>query len=97
MRVLTERCIVGITANGEHLARRARDTVVTVTHLSPVLGYARAGELATEVIAAGGGVLELALSKGLLDEVQARQIEDAAIAQASGDRRQAIRPEVPAR
>ena len=90
MRVLTERCVVGITANGEHLARRARESVVTVTHLSPVLGYARAGELATEVIAAGGGVLELALSKGLLDEVQARQIEDAAIAQASGVRRQAI-------
>jgi aspartate ammonia-lyase len=39
MRVLTERCVVGITANGEHLARRARESVVTVTHLSPVLGY----------------------------------------------------------
>ena len=40
------------------------------------------------MIAAGGGVLELALSKGLLDEVQARQIENAAIAQASEVRRQ---------
>jgi aspartate ammonia-lyase len=39
MRALTELCVVGITANGEHLARRARESTVTVTHLSPVLGY----------------------------------------------------------
>jgi len=49
------------------------------------------------VLAAGGGVLELALSKGLLDEVQARQIEDAAITHASGVRPEAARPEVAAR
>ena len=68
-----------------------------MTHLSPVLGYKLAGELATEVLAAGGGVLELALSKGLLDEVQARQIENAAITHASGVRPEAACPEVPAR
>jgi aspartate ammonia-lyase len=52
-----------------------------VTHLSPVLGYAQATELAAEVRSVGGGVLELALSKGLIDETQVRQIEEAALAQ----------------
>jgi aspartate ammonia-lyase len=37
MRALTERCVADITASGEHLARRARESVVTVTHLSGAL------------------------------------------------------------
>jgi aspartate ammonia-lyase len=78
VRALAERCVAGITANREHLANHLRDSLVTVTHLSPVLGYARASELAVEASAAGGGVLDLAKSKGLLDDVQVRQIEQAA-------------------
>jgi aspartate ammonia-lyase len=80
-RALAERCVGGITANREHLANLLRESVVTVTHLSPVLGYARASELAAEELAVGGGVLQLALSKGLLDEAQVREIEEAAAGQ----------------
>jgi aspartate ammonia-lyase len=96
VHALAERCVRGITANGEHLASVFRGSVVTLTHLSPVLGYARASELAAEALRVGGNVLELALSKGLLDEAQVRQIEDAAIAQAAGVRRPVTGPEVPA-
>jgi aspartate ammonia-lyase len=78
MRALAERCIAGITANVEHLASLVGDSPVTVTHLSPVLGYARASELAAEARAVDAGILHLALSKGLLDEIQVRQIEEAA-------------------
>ncbi len=78
VRALAERCVAGITVNREHLANLLQGSLVTVTHLSPVLGYARASELAVEAGAIGGGVLDLAVSKGLLDDVQVRQIEEAA-------------------
>jgi aspartate ammonia-lyase len=96
VHALAGRCVCGITANGEHLASVFRGSVVTLTHLSPVLGYAGASALAAEALRVGGNVLELALSKGLLDEAQVRQIEDAAIAQAAGVRRPVAGPEVPA-
>lgn len=78
VRALAERCVDGITVNGEHLANLLPDSLVTVTHLSPVLGYARASELAVEADSVGGGVLDLAVRKGLLDDVQVRQIEETA-------------------
>ncbi|WP_129784049.1 aspartate ammonia-lyase [Promicromonospora panici] len=77
-RALAQRCVAGITANREHLANLLPDSLVTVTHLSPVLGYAQASRLAAEAGSGSGRLLELAVSKGLLDDVQVRQIEDEA-------------------
>ena len=68
-----ERCIVGMTATASTSPAAHATPVVTVTHLSPVLGPTHApANSPPRSIAAGGGVLELALSKGLLEPVQAR-------------------------
>ncbi|MDC8016054.1 aspartate ammonia-lyase [Tahibacter soli] len=63
---LTTRCVAGITANRERLADQVRRSVGIVTALNPYLGYARATELAAEVLASGSDVREVVARHGLL-------------------------------
>lgn len=65
--VLAERCVDGITANAELLAREVADSIGLVTALNPYIGYAAATEVAKEALLTGRGVAELVLEKGLMD------------------------------
>ncbi len=67
MIVLAERCVDGITANAELLAREVADSIGLVTALNPYIGYAAATEVAKEALLTGRGVAELVLERGLMD------------------------------
>ncbi|MEV6071508.1 aspartate ammonia-lyase [Nocardia sp. NPDC052001] len=68
VRVLTDRCIRGITANPD----RMRDTVLSsasiATVLNPVLGYEATSALVTEAIATGATIPELIRRSALIDD-----------------------------
>ncbi len=66
VRVLSARCIRGITANRERCRDMVESSIGIVTALVPALGYDRSSRLAKEALATGRPVRELALEKGWL-------------------------------
>ncbi|MDH2392575.1 aspartate ammonia-lyase [Streptomyces sp. HNM0663] len=71
---LAERCVRGITANRDHLARLVDHSIGLVTALNPHIGYEQATAIAQEALDSGRGVRELVLEKGLLTQDELRRI-----------------------
>jgi aspartate ammonia-lyase len=74
MIVLRERCIVGITANRDHIRALLEHSIGIVTALVPHIGYERSTALAREALESGRGVYELVLEKGWLSREQLAEI-----------------------
>ena len=68
--MLRERCIVGITANVEHLRRGVENSIGIVTALNPALGYANATAIAQEALRTGRSVYDLVLEHKLLTKAE---------------------------
>jgi aspartate ammonia-lyase len=73
LRVFTERCVAGITANEAKCRQYAERTIALATALNPLIGYAKAAELVKESVASGISIVELVRKKGLLTEEQIRE------------------------
>src|SRR6266852_4654064 len=71
---LRERCVTGITANRERMARAVRDSIGLVTALNPYIGYSAASEVARDALATGRTVYDLVLAKKLLSKEQLDEI-----------------------
>ena len=65
-RILAERCVSGITANREVMARRVEESVGLATALNPIIGYYAATQVAQEAIASGRTVTQIVLERGLV-------------------------------
>jgi len=63
---LKDHCVVGITANREHLRAMVTRSIGLVTALSPFLGYELATDIAAEAHATGGTVHDIVLARGLM-------------------------------
>lgn len=74
LRVFTDRCVRGITANAERCNFYAQSTVSLATALNPYIGYAKAAELVKESIASGKSIIALAREKKLLSEKDIAEI-----------------------
>ncbi|MDF3306237.1 aspartate ammonia-lyase [Rhodococcus sp. T2V] len=68
--VLRERCVAGIEANVEHLARTVEASIGVVTALNPHIGYTAATAIAAEALVSGRTVAALVLERGLLTKEQ---------------------------
>src|SRR5260221_3984096 len=71
---LRERCVTGITANRERMARAVRESIGLVTALNPYIGYSAASEVAREALATGRTVYDLVLEKKLLPKDRVAEI-----------------------
>ena len=76
MKVLRERCVVGITANTEQCREHLENSIGLATALVPYIGYEEAARLAKEALKKGRKILELALESNLLDEGKIKEILD---------------------
>ncbi|HWX55642.1 MAG TPA: aspartate ammonia-lyase [Verrucomicrobiae bacterium] len=76
LRVFTEKCISGITANEKRCMFYAQSTVSLATALNPYIGYAKAAEIAKESVATGRSIIEIAREKNLLSEKEIEEILD---------------------
>ena len=76
LRVFTDRCVAGITANEKRAAFYAQSTVSLATALNPYIGYAKAAEIAKESVATGRSIIEIAREKNLLSEQEINEILD---------------------
>lgn len=71
---LTEKCIVGITANREHCLQTVTNSIGIVTALNPCIGYENASAVAKEALENGRSVYELILEKNLLSKEKLDEI-----------------------
>lgn len=71
---LSERCVVGITANRDDLREMIDKSIGIVTALNPHIGYENASAVAAEAHKSGRGVVEIVLEKGLLDKEELNEI-----------------------
>jgi aspartate ammonia-lyase len=53
VNTLTEKCIVGITANKDHSAALVMNSIGIVTQLNPILGYEESASIAGEALTTG--------------------------------------------
>jgi aspartate ammonia-lyase len=72
--VLRERCVLGITANRDHIRALLEHSIGIVTALVPYIGYERASAVAKEAQRTGRGVYELVLEKAWLSRAQLDEI-----------------------
>ena len=68
--VLTERCISGITADGEHCRHLADYSIGIVTALVPTLGYVTCSRIANRALREKRSVAEIVLEDNLLTRPQ---------------------------
>lgn len=73
-RTLDEKCVRGISANGDHMKQLLDSSVVLVTALNPYIGYANSTEVAKEALETGRKVSEIVLEKGLLSREALNEI-----------------------
>ena len=74
--VFTEKCILGIQANVEHLKEYVEKSVGIITAVNPHIGYELAAQIAKEAIATGESVRELCIKSGALTAEQLDKILD---------------------
>ena len=68
MKVLTIRCIEGITANEEHCRKTVQNSIGLVTALNPYIGYDASTLIAKQAMETGRSVYDLVLEQGLLSK-----------------------------
>ena len=66
VRVFTEKCVRGITANTAHCNELVEYSMAMVTSLAPIIGYDRAAEIAKESNKTGKTVRELCVEQEVL-------------------------------
>ncbi|MGW1001716.1 aspartate ammonia-lyase [Streptomyces sp. NPDC002520] len=71
---LRTRCVAGITANREHLARTGAGTVGAVTALAPRIGHETAADVSREAARTGADVVDVVVRRGLLDRETALRL-----------------------
>ena len=76
VKVFTEKCVAGITANEKRCAFYAQSTVSLATALNPYIGYAKAAEIVKESVATGRSIIDIAREKNLLTEQEIEEILD---------------------
>jgi aspartate ammonia-lyase len=68
LRVLSNRCILGITADAARCRRFAESSTALATVLNPHIGYDRTAEIVKEALASRRSVMEVAREKSGLSE-----------------------------
>ena len=76
LKVFTDKCVKGISANERRCTFYAQSTVSLATALNPYIGYAKAAEIAKESVATGRSIIEIAREKKLLSEKEIDEILD---------------------
>ena len=67
---LARKCVQGISANREFLAKTVRDSIGIVTALNPYIGYENSARIAKEAHATGRSVYDLVIESGLMKREQ---------------------------
>ena len=75
-KVLTEKCIDGITADEARCREFADKSISIITALNPYIGYAKAAEIAKEAVRTKRSIKEVAIEKSDLEKAKIEKILD---------------------
>jgi aspartate ammonia-lyase len=70
MKVLREKCIVGIEADRERCQELLEHSLVAVTAINPYVGYSEASRVAKEALKSRRSIREVVLAENLMTEAQ---------------------------
>jgi len=76
LRIFTEKCIRGITANADRCHHFAERSSALVTALNPYIGYLKAAQVAKEVLASHKSIREIVLEQNLMTEEELKKALD---------------------
>ncbi len=76
LRILTSRCIAGISADAARCRRYAESSAALATVLNPIIGYDRAAEIVKEALSGGRTIVEVARERSDLSEAELVRIFD---------------------
>ena len=76
LKVFTDKCVAGITANESRNTFYSQATVSLATALNPYIGYANAAEIVKESVKTGRSIIEIARERKMLSEEQIKEILD---------------------
>jgi fumarate hydratase class II len=79
VRVFASRCVRGIEANEDALARQIESSLMIVTALVPAIGYDAASKIAQKAHAEGRSIRDVAREESGLDDAEIDRLLDAAL------------------
>jgi fumarate hydratase class II len=74
VRVFTERCVRGVTANVERCRDWVEHSAALATALNPYLGYSTVAEIVKEFVRTGRPIRQIVVDRGLMPEAQLNEI-----------------------
>ena len=76
INAFTNKCVAGIEADVKRCSDYADATLAMATALNPIIGYASAAEVSKEAYKSGKSVKQVAIDKGILNNVDANRVLD---------------------
>ena len=76
LKVFDEKCIAGLIAASKKAREYAEKSISIVTALNPIIGYARAAEIAKESVKTGRSIMDVIRSKKLMPEKKLNKVLD---------------------
>ena len=76
LKILREKCVVGITANKEQCQHYAESSMGLATALNAFIGYAKAAEVAKEALQSKKTIIQIIREKKILSEEQIKKVMD---------------------
>jgi len=73
VRIFTDKCVRGITANADRCHHFAERSAALVTALNPYIGYLKAAQVAKEVMNSHKSIREIVLEKKLMTEAELKK------------------------
>lgn len=74
MKMLSTRCVSGITANVDHCKNQVNNSIGIITAITPSIGYENASRIASEAFHSGQSILELVIKENLLDKSSLKEL-----------------------
>ena len=76
LNVFDKKCVAGIKADVKKCREYAEKSISIVTALNPIIGYAKAAEIAKEAVKTGRSIMDVIREKKIMDEKKLNKVLD---------------------
>jgi len=76
LKAFDDKCVFGLIADEKKAREYAEKSISIVTALNPIIGYAKAAEIAKESVKTGRSIMDVIRSKNIMPEKQLRKVLD---------------------
>ncbi len=76
LKVFDDKCVAGLIADEKKARGYAEKSISIVTALNPIIGYARAAEIAKESVKTGRSIMDVIRSKDIMPEKELNRVLD---------------------